>query len=310
MLSSSLDTTAKVAGVRVARIAHLAQEPEAGKLGPPPGYTTGIWGPLNWEVMHLFANAIEAYKAKFPKEKHIHLLLAIAFSNFVMFQCLTCICVHCRRSLRSFLSSIEEETGQTIEEHVAKENASYWVYMLHRVVNEKLDEQCLESKLERFYAPGTEKYEAAKDRALQMGFHTCRSMQFSALMRRWAVWGLRFNSQHFWLLMAMMAQALRPERCEYFCIVFRSAAFLIKHLQPMLDIDSKELAAVIAAEKALPTSPKDYATAFAVMAQGFASTSERESRKAQEYGKEMYRKRLWTRVSLAQSSSCHHGVCH
>lgn len=147
------------------------------EMSSAPSFTTGIWGPPFWRLLHTLSFASD----RAPKRQGD----VSAVTAFMRALPHVLPCSFCRQSWAQFSAELERETRSGVAEHVSQRRLVAYLYAAHNKVNEKLDTQ----------------------HAAQTGvpYVPSRGISLECLVRRFTVQPVQLCEKDVWLLLFILA---------------------------------------------------------------------------------------------------------
>lgn len=137
---------------------------------------TWIWGPPTWKILHTLSFS--------PR---VHAGNAGDIAAFLMTLQDVLPCVYCRASFGTFVQNLHARFGRTLRDVIAGGQLAEWMYALHELVNNKLNQQAL----------------AQTDAVAQM--QTLRQISFECLTKRFSISPVAFCAADVWDVLKIFA---------------------------------------------------------------------------------------------------------
>ncbi len=142
------------------------------------GFTTYIWGPFLWSLLHTVAAAC-------PQIPHIKPWLSS------LKYCLPCS--FCRESFSTFLGVMEDRYGE-LDNVIQQRTLDHWMYDIHNLVTDKLDKQHAKEALGPLF-------EQIKDTDAWKS----RRPTFACVQKRYNITPVSFCPQDIWDLLSIFS---------------------------------------------------------------------------------------------------------
>jgi hypothetical protein len=162
-----------------------------------PGYSTPIWGPPLWRILHTLAHA---HIPPRHAEKVVRWIQSLAHAL---------PCSFCRASFARFMDQLRGR-GNSMRRAIANGSTEKWMYDVHELVNDKLDLQHAENTLFPLLSPDQRAH------VITEKLYRADHISFACLQKRFAVTPVAFSAQDVWDVLSIFTLNY-PDTCTPSC---------------------------------------------------------------------------------------------